>query len=285
MKKVLTVPVLVILVVMFSIGTASAEWLYATNGDTFVHVTTDRNSDTLGVFMKGEKIWVYDHIYTPDGRNWCKVSFLGETGYISDRYSGYNVPDESLYNDVNKNAGSDGHYDEDPDYDDESEYYDDYYDDYYYTFDDQVDFQFVANKDVNIYSWYEGGEVVGTLRRGQSAYGSMIFTCADSNETFLEAYSPEQGEYVYIPTRDLHIDEGNFPRLSRYMEVSGGTVNVRSGPDINSESLRIIERGTILDVDFFVCVFDEEYRIWAYCRDPYGETLGYVSCRYLRPEQ
>ena len=283
MKKFLTVPILVILVVMFSFGTASAEWLYATGGDTYVHVATDRESSTIGVFKKGEKIWVYDHVYTPDGRNWCSVDYLGQDGYISDRYSSYRVADESAYTDVNKNTFSSA-VTKKP----EKSWFDDYDEGrhYFYDYSKQEEFEFVADRDTDIYFWYEDGYTVGTLERQKSVFSNMIFTSEVDNKAYIEVYDEKEDDYVYIQTDDLHIaTPGNFPKLSRLMEVTGGTVHVRRHPDISSESLKIIEEGTVLTVEFFVCVYDGEYRIWAICSDPYGNEIGCVSCKYLEPVQ
>lgn len=285
MKKFLTVPILVILVVMFSFGTASAEWLYATEGNTYVHVATDRESSTIGVFTKGRKIWVYNHILTSDGRNWCKVNFLGEEGYISDLYSSYNVADESSYTDVNANMNSNHGFDLSWFDDDEQNEYDEGRH-YFYDYSKQVDFEFVADRDTYIYYWYEGNFPIGTLERQKSAFSNMIFTSEEDNKAYIEVYDDDEDDYVYIQTDDLHIaTPGKFPKLSRLMEVTGETVNVRRNPNINSESLEIIEKGTVLTADFFVCVFDGEYRIWAICSDPYGDEIGCVSCKYLEPVQ
>ena len=100
MKKILAVFILM----MVFVSSASAEWLYASKGDTYVHTEPSRASSTIGVFLKGKKIWVEDHVYTEDGRNWCKVNYFGDTGYISDYYSTYDVYDPEEYTEVGDNS-------------------------------------------------------------------------------------------------------------------------------------------------------------------------------------
>ena len=312
MKKLFLVPILVILMmVIVTSGMAQAEWLYATRGNTFVHVKTDQYSDDIGVFMKGEKIWVYDHILTSDGRNWCKVSYLGETGYISDRYSSYSVSDPDAYEDVNRDVTDPHYYDDDDmeDYDDGDYYdYDDYEDggdhdsdsewffytdddddddeEYYYDhyFDYQTEFEFVARQNTPVREWFDGGSNIGQIKKGESVWGSVIYT--NTNDTaWLEVYIGEDYQCGYVPVSNFRIKQGNFPQLARCMIVTGNTVNARETADINSKSVKVLKYGDVLNVEYYVTVYDGEYRIWAYCLDDGYNEVGFVSTKYLRPEE
>ena len=283
MKKFFIMIPLVVLLVIALGSIASAEWLYATRGDTFVHPVTDVDSERIGVFAKGEKIWVYDHTYTDDGRNWCRVTYLGKEGYISDRYSSYDVPNEEDYTDVNQNAEVPfikfSEEDEEDDYDDGEEpevrILDDYCEPEDITY--EVPFEFIVYGDTPVYSWFEDGDIIGKVKSGDSVLGSRIYI-SESGNPFLEVYIDSESD-GYLRMDDMYIVEGDFPKFYRFMRVNGGTINLRTAPDINSDRLGILTLDEIIDVDYFVCVYDEEYRIWAHAVD----YDGFVSCKYLEP--
>lgn len=266
MKRFLSM-ILVTLLVL-SCTSAMAEWMYATDGDTNIRVKTDVNSDSLGVFKKGEKIWVYEHIYTPDGRNWCVVNFLGQHAFISDRYCSYEVAYPENYVDVNRNRYN----------------YDEYYDEYDdYEFEYEKEFDFVVIYDCNVFDWVENGEFVGILNRGQVVQGSMVYTSENGQAWLQVAWM--NGEYAYVPVQNLKLIEplidGHYPVLSKYMVVTGGRVNVHEDADIDSEDVGTIHKGDVIIVDFFVCVNDGERRMWGHAYGEDGEYLGFVSTKYL----
>ena len=279
MKKILAMMLTMMLVL--SCTGAMAEWLYATDGDTNIRADADINARSIGTFQKGEKIWVFEHVYTSDGRNWCGVCFKGKLGFISDRYSSYEVSRPSQYRDVNN-----GRYGEDYDgyvyYDYED--YDDYedYEDYDMVFDCAEEFEFEVTRNTKVRAWAgTDATVVGSLGRGSIVWGYLLFT-SDSGEAWLEI-EWEDG-YAYVPAKVLRLTEplydGSYPRLGRKMRVTGGRVNVREDANINSHDLGTLHEGDVVEVDFFVCVEDGERRIWAHCYTDDGEE-GFISCMYL----
>lgn len=267
MKKILAV---FILMVVF-VSSASAEWLYASKGDTYVHVEPSRASSTIGVFLKGKKIWVEDHVYTEDGRNWCKVNYFGDTGYISDYYSTYDVYDPEEYTEVGNSTYG---IEEEVEYEPED----------YFQFTDQAEFEFVTTKYTRVRAWAgNDAPVIGSLRRDSYVWGSLIYTSEDG-QAWLEVLW-DDSQYGYIPTDTLQLTEGlfdgSYPRLAQVMEVCGNQVNVRADTDIYSDYIGTVHRGDIVYVSFYVCVDNGERRIWAYCNDEDGNGLGYISCKYL----
>ncbi len=265
MTKILKIPVLVALFVFLFPCVASAEWLYAVDGQTYVHTEPDIDSERVGVFRLGQKIWVHDHVYTSDGRDWCEVLFGGRRAYISDRYSSYWVENDEDYTDVNP-------------YLDEIDEgtCDDNYDD---SLDDEAEFHFTSIKETPIYSWYEDGEVVSYLLEGSELVATIIVTSSDGR-AWIEI-PMDENTCGYVNVNRFTIQEGIFPELSNIMRVTADAINLRAAPNINGEILHVVERGTELYVDHFVCVFDGEYRIWAHCYDEYGNDLGYASCKNL----
>ncbi|MBQ9313450.1 MAG: SH3 domain-containing protein [Clostridia bacterium] len=271
---------MMVLVVIFvsNIG-AMAEWLYATDGDTYVHTEADIESDTFGVFKKGEKVWVYDHTYTPDGRNWCEVQFLGRTGFISDRYSSYLVSNPDDYDDVNHSSQEleqELFYEYDGEEGDEFEGH---------GFEYEAEFEFIANRNVKVRAWAgNDGNVIGTLKRNTTVWGSIIYVVDD--QAWLEVMWGND-QYGYIPTDSLNLTESlvdnTYPRFSRRMKVTGGRVNVREDADIMSQDIATLQQGDEVLVDFFICVDDGERRIWADVVTEDGQVVGFVSTRYLIP--
>ncbi len=270
MNKVLTIPVLVILLVALFVSSASAEWLYATDGKTFVHTEPDIDSERLGVFRKSQKIWVYDHTYTSDGRNWCTVRFNDQEAFISDRYSSYTVDNEDEFEDVNQ--GYDEDFWMDDDWDDEYEWVDE--------FEFMTDFHFKAKKDVTVYDWFYDGDKIGTIKKGTVVTASIIRT-SDDGRAWVEIPGHDNYDYGYVDVSKMEIQERSFPKLSNVMKVTGNTIHIRDDAHINANSLQIVSHDTKLYVDYFVCVYDEEYRIWAHCNDKHGMELGFASCKYL----
>lgn len=276
MKRFLIL-VLVTLLVL-SCTNAVAEWLYATKGDTKIHVSPSIDSDTYGIFYKGEKVWVEDHTYTPDGRNWCHVNYYGKTGYISDRYSSYDVSNPNDYEEI----GGTGY--------DETEYYDDDYcdDDAYDEFEYEEEFEFVVTNKTKARALPDrNSDSLGKLAYGTLVYGSRVYTAQDG-KAWLEIQG-DTGKTGYVSTDNLRLTKGlvenHFPTLARYMAVTGGRVNVREDADIDSKDVGTIHKGDVLIVDFYVCVDDNERRMWAHAYDEYGNYIGFVSTLYLTASQ
>lgn len=277
MKKFL---VLVMVLMMVCGACASAEWLYATRGDTYIHVRANVASDSIGVFMKGEKIWVEDHIYTDDGRNWCKVKYFGKTGYISDRYSDYDVYNSNSYREVGKHTTYENNEDELYNYDDV-----DYDPEEYYQFPDQEEFEFMVTKSTKIRAWADSeATVLGKVRKGTTLCGSLIYT-SDNGTAWLEIHY-DSYQYGYVPMTALKLVDalfdGSYPRMSYRMKVSGGRVNVRDDASIDANDIGTVYRGDIVYAIFYVCVDNGERRIWAYCNDEDGNGLGFISMKYLK---
>ena len=269
MKRFLSLALVMML--MFSSG-AVAEWLYATDGKTNIRKEADINSDGVGVFRRGDKVWVYDHVFTEDGRNWCKIEYNGKTAYISDRYSSYNVKNPDEYVDINsKNKKNDSN---------NKNSWENYYDE---DFEYESEFEFKIISQAKVRAWAgKEADILGKFSVGAQIYSSRICTTEDG-KAWLVVYGNNQ--IGYVSTEDVKLTkaliEGHYPELSRYMEVTGDTVNVRTSPDIDSEKNEIVCKGDIILVDYYVCVKDGERRMWAHSYDEFGHYLGFISTLYL----
>ena len=249
MKKFFAAILVLTLIVSCGLISASAEWLYATRGDTNIRACPDLESDTLGVFLNGRKIWVYDHVLTDDGRNWCQVSFFGKTGYISDFYSSYEVDNPEEYMEE-EYVELEGYHD----VEDEKEFIIEYD-----RFEKQTEFEFQVISDAMVYSEPDSeAPIFGYIKAGRFVFGSVIYTSEDGKAWL--TIKLNDGRKGYIISYYLMLTEGlindTYPVLGRRMIVTGGSVNVRDSCDINSKDLGTVHRGDVVTAHFFICVQD-----------------------------
>lgn len=280
MKRIITT-VLVLMMTMGICGSASAEWLYATKGDTHIRLAPNLESEDLGVFYKGEKVWVNDHVYTSDGRNWCQIWYYGKTAYVSDRYSSYEVSNPDAYEEIGGTGVNVQPYEEPYDDNGEGNYYYEGYDTQF-AYQSEFEFWVIQSTEVRLAPTYDS-KPIGAVQYGDYVYGSMIYTSGDGT-AWLEVLR-DGNQFGYIPMSALRLTEAlvdnTFPTLAEYMVVTGGRVNVREDANINSEDLGTIHEGDIVVASFMVCVEDGERRIWAYCFDEDWNPIGFVSTKYL----
>lgn len=279
MKRFLMMCICLTIFVLSCAGAAKAEWIYATDGQVHIHTDADVNSHSVGIFYRGQKAWVYDHTYTSDGRNWCRIYFDNDWAYVSDRHSSYEVDDPYEYEDINE-------YQDEP-HDEEELYEEECGFDYYHGFEYESAFEFEVTRQTQVRGWADStADVIGRIGVGYIVEGSILYVSPDDNKVWLEVQWDNE-QFGYICTDALKLCEslidGTYPRLSRKMKVNTHSVNVRQDADIDSKSVGILNEGDVVLIDFFVCVEDGERRIWADCVDERGQVLGFISTRYLIP--
>lgn len=278
MKRFLMMCLVCMIFVLSCSYGANAEWLYATDGKVYIHTDTDINSDTIGVFYRGQKAWVYDHTYTDDGRNWCRIYFNDGWAYISDRYSSYEVDNPYDYEDINEFYEEP--YEEEP-------YGEEWYGDYYHGFEHESAFEFEVTRQTQVRAWADStADVIGRIGVGYVVEGSILYASPDDNKVWLEVQWDDE-QYGYISADSVKLCESlvdnTFPRFSRKMKVNTHSVNIREDANIDSKSVDTLYENDVVLIDFFVCVEDGERRIWADVVNEWGQVLGFVSTRYLTP--
>jgi len=203
------------------------------------------------------------------------VSYYGQTGYISDRYSSYEVSNPNDYRTIGGNSN----------YQDDTQYYSEGYE-LEDSFPYECNFEFILTRTEPVRTWADRtATAMDVLNQNQHIWGSRIDT--SNGEAFLEVIWNQNGEYQYgyVSMSSLMLAEplfdGSYPGLAQQMKVTGGSVNVRQSADINAKDIGTIHQGDIVSVIYYVCVDNGERRIWACCTDQVGNYLGFVSCKYL----
>lgn len=128
------------------------------------------------------------------------------------------------------------------------------------------------------------GPAYATLIKGESI-DVLAFYPDDENYIWAQVVYDEENtqyKYGYANMEDLLFASGKKFKLGKCMQVNGNTVNIREDTSIQADICGLLCKGDIVSVEKYVPTSDG--RIWAYCCDVQDEFLGWVSVRYLTPE-
>lgn len=230
------------------------EYVYVrTTGNVNLREAPDIRAKILTTIDKDNYFDSTELVYTPDGRCWVGVIYCGEYGYISDRYleyiSRYWVYPEHYVNPI-----------------------------------DECSLQFNAIRNCKAYSYIDTDfEVVKRYSTGSIIDIYLILVNYEDGSLWGETrfYSRDDEIYYgYIPLKYLKSTDSSLPKFSKYMKVTGGTVNIREEPDIESTDIGTLYKNDVVLVGCFIPTFDG--RIWASVSMRDGTWLGYTSMKYLK---
>lgn len=247
MIKRLAIILLVMWIVFSTCGVSLADsgYIYdyegwmVATGDVNIRIAPDINAKVIGWYPEGTTVYPLNYYYTRDGRTWVQILYNGQYAYISDKYLERLDTDWLVYNTSIRMR--------------------------------------ITGSRVNVREQPDIDSDVLAVYRKNVEVDAWTFYCSDDGRIWAEV-ELEDGTRGYISMLYLQaIDK--MPELATSMMISGRTVNVREYPDINSEILEVLGRGTVLDIAYFIPT--EDGRIWAACYkdDAY---VGFVSVLYLQ---
>lgn len=143
--------------------------------------------------------------------------------------------------------------------------------------------QMITTGDVNVRKWASlDGPICYQLNKG-SFVDVWAFYPADDGRVWCQIEDETFGG-CFISMKYLEVvDETSFNyefEFGPYMEVTGGSVNVREYESIEAETDGVLHNGDVVEVVELIPTSDG--RMWAGCRDiTTGEYLGWVSMKYL----
>lgn len=150
----------------------------------------------------------------------------------------------------------------------------------------QTTVMMTANVDTELRLWATNdGPAYATLVKGEDIEVFEFYL----DENCVWAQVLHDGEdlqyrYGYVDVADLYFSSGKQFKLGKYMKVTGNTVNIREGGNIQANICGLLHKGDVVSVEKYVPTSDG--RIWAYCSNAgTTEYLGWVSMRYLVPEK